>query len=119
MKPEQIDELMSILVKGLSLLEHEFRKLFADKLNSETRIKFLNTLKIFTYLIVEFTNFIEKKASKEAQDNDLLSTTLTKVLNSIFFSSLLTNLFVLIRKANAKNKTLSRTTIQATLTGLH
>ena len=65
---------MQILIKGINLLEVEFRKLFSEKLNQETRIKYLNTLKIHIYLIVEFTNHIEKKMSKEAQDNDLLST---------------------------------------------
>ncbi len=73
---------MQILIKGINLLEIEFRKLFAEKLNQETRVKYLNALKIYIYLIVEFTNHIEKKVSKEAQDNDLLSTSVaTKVRN--------------------------------------
>jgi hypothetical protein len=73
---------MQILTKGINLLEIEFRKLFAEKLNQETRVNYLNTLKIYIYLIVEFTNHIEKKVSKEAQDNDLLSTSVaTKVRN--------------------------------------
>ena len=70
---------MHLLIKGLNLLENEFRLLFVEKLNQEKRSKFLNTLKMFMYLIVEFTNFIEKKSSKEAQDIDLLSTTINKV----------------------------------------
>jgi hypothetical protein len=73
---------MQILTKGINLLEIEFRKLFAEKLNQETRVNYLNTLKIYIYLIVEFTNHIEKKVSKEAQDNDLLSPSVaTKVRN--------------------------------------
>jgi hypothetical protein len=84
LKSEQLDEILHLLIKGLNLLEIEFRKLFTEKLNQEIRIKFLNTLKMFTYLIVEFTNFIEKKIAKENTDIDLLSTTTTGTNNKVY-----------------------------------
>lgn len=78
LKSETIDEILHFLLKGLNLLELELRKLLTEKLNEETREKYLKTLKMFMYLIVEFSNFIEKKIIKEAQD-DILSTSTVRV----------------------------------------
>lgn len=71
MKIETIDEIVGMLIKGIQLLEADLHKALVDKMPNELRVKYLNTLKIFTFLIVEFSNFLEKKfiSSKE---NELL-----------------------------------------------
>ena len=42
------------------------------------RTKYLNVLKIFIYLTVEFTNHLEKK-QQSSKDNDILNSSNTKV----------------------------------------
>ncbi|CAF0903319.1 unnamed protein product [Brachionus calyciflorus] len=77
LKTETLDEIMKTLIKGLQLIESDLKKILSDKIPSETRIKYLNSLKILIYLTVEFSNFFEKKflTSKE---NDLLTQTNNK-----------------------------------------
>lgn len=74
LKTETLDEIMNILIRGLQLLESDLKKLLTDKISTDTRISYLNTLKILIYLTVEFSNFLEKKflSSKE---NELLTQT--------------------------------------------
>ena len=67
--------------KGLNMLELELKKILADKLVDDKRLEYLNTLKICTYLTVEFSNFMEKKTSKEAQNIDLLSSAVANKVN--------------------------------------
>ncbi len=71
MKDETLNELLNILLKGLQILESEIKKILHDRLTNDERVKYLNTLKIFIFLTIEFTNFMEKKYLK-AKDNDLL-----------------------------------------------
>ena len=52
-------------------LETDLKKLLNEKQSTEVRVKYLNTVKIFIYLIVEFSNFLEKKQLKD-KDSDLL-----------------------------------------------
>ena len=61
-----------MLIKGLSLLEIELKRVLSEKMPTDTRIKYLHTLKILIYLVVEFTNFCEKK-EQSSKDNDLLT----------------------------------------------
>jgi hypothetical protein len=63
-----------MLIKGMQLLEIDLKKAFGtgEKLSNDVRLKYLNTLKIFTFLIVEFANFLEKK-NVGSKDNDLMS----------------------------------------------
>jgi condensin complex subunit 1 len=71
LKSETIDEIINALIRGINLLEGELKKVLAEKVTNEVRIQYLNTLKMFIYLLVEFTDFMEKKqiGSKE---NDLM-----------------------------------------------
>ena len=73
MKQESIDEIVGMIIKGLDLLENDLRRLLNDKMASDTRVKYLNTLKILTYLMVEFTNHMEKK-QQSTNGNDHFST---------------------------------------------
>ena len=66
-----------MLMKGLSMLEIDLKRVLADKMSKETRCKYLNTLKILVYLVVEFSNYCEKK-QLAAKDNDLMPTAGTK-----------------------------------------
>ena len=73
MKQESIDEIVGMIIKGLDLLENDLRRLLNEKMASETRVKYLNTLKILTYLMVEFANHMEKK-QQSTKENDHFST---------------------------------------------
>jgi hypothetical protein len=76
LKMETIDEIFNCLTKGLGLLEIELKKNLNDKLTDESRLTYMKTIKIFIYLLVEYTNFVERKMVKASQD-DFLSTTMT------------------------------------------
>jgi hypothetical protein len=76
---ETIDEIFNCLTKGLGLLEIELKKSLNDKMTDELRLKYMKTTKIFVFLIVEFTSFIERKMVKASQDDFLSSTLPNKV----------------------------------------
>lgn len=80
LKTEILDEIMNILIRGLQLLESDMKKILAEKISSDTRISYLNSLKILIYLTVEFSNHLEKKflSSKE---NEILTQTQTNKVN--------------------------------------
>lgn len=78
LKDETIDELFTILIKSLQLLDGDLKKVLVDKITEEIRLKYLNTLKMATYLIVELSTFVEKKVCKET-NSDLLSQSTAKV----------------------------------------
>lgn len=60
-------------------LENDLKKkILVEKIPSDLRIKYLNALKIFIYLTVEFTNHYEKM-QKTSKDNDLLNGSTLKV----------------------------------------
>jgi hypothetical protein len=59
-------------MKALVLLEIDLKRVLNEKLTSEVRVSYLNTLKILTYLVVEFTNHMEKK-QQSSKENDFLS----------------------------------------------
>ena len=88
MKTESIDDILAMLIKGLVILENDLkRKILCEKVSNDMRTKYLNTLKIFTYLTVEFTNHLEKK-QQSSKDNDILNsstTTKVKIEKKIFF----------------------------------
>lgn len=54
------------------ILEGELKKILSEKQTTEIRVLYLNTVKIFIYLIVEFSSFLEKKQMKD-KDSDLMS----------------------------------------------
>ena len=60
-----------MLIKGIQMLEGELKRALADKLSNEDRVNYLKTLKILTFLIVEFSNFLEKKFIS-GKENELL-----------------------------------------------
>ncbi len=62
-----------MLMKALVLFEIDLKRVLNEKLTSEVRVSYLNTLKILTYLVVEFTNHMEKK-QQSSKENDFLST---------------------------------------------
>ena len=72
LKQETLDEILHLLIKGMTMLEADLKKILNDKLASDLRIKYLNTLKMFMYLTVEFTNFVEKQQTS-SKDGDLLA----------------------------------------------
>ena len=84
LKPETIDEILNTLIKGLVMLENDLKKVLNDKLTNEVRVKHLNTLKMFTYLTIEFTNCLEKKQAN-AKDGDFLASSAGKVNTFSFF----------------------------------
>jgi hypothetical protein len=63
----------------LQLLDGDLKKVLGDKINEEVRLKYLNTLKMATYLIVELSTFVENKVCKET-NSDLLSQSVSKVI---------------------------------------
>jgi condensin complex subunit 1 len=74
LKQENLDELMSMLIRGLLMLEIELKKALSEGIrNSEQRVRYLNTLKMFVYLSVELANHMEKKQSS-SKENDLMPT---------------------------------------------
>ncbi len=79
MKTESIDDILVMLIKGLVILENDLgRKILCEKISNDMRTKYLNVLKIFIYLTVEFTNHLEKK-QQSSKDNDILNSSNTKV----------------------------------------
>ena len=56
----------------MNILEGDLKKILSEKQTTEVRVKHLNTVKIFIYLIVEFSSFLEKKQAKD-KDSDLMS----------------------------------------------
>ncbi|RNA14671.1 condensin complex subunit 1, partial [Brachionus plicatilis] len=90
LKTEILDEIMNILIRGLQLLESDMKKILAEKISSDTRISYLNSLKILIYLTVEFSNHLEKKflSSKE---NEILTQTQTNKKTSKKTTSKKTN----------------------------
>lgn len=72
LKQETIDEILHLLIKGMTLLEADLKKILGEKLATDLRIKYLNSLKMFMYLTVEFTNFVEKQQTS-SKDGDLLA----------------------------------------------
>jgi hypothetical protein len=74
LKPETLDEIINTLVKGLDILENELKKVLSDKLTNEIRIKYLNTLKMITFLIIEFTTHVEK-IQMGSKENELMPMT--------------------------------------------
>ncbi len=69
-------------MKALVLLETDLKRILNDKLTAEVRVNYLNTLKILTYLVVEFTNHMEKK-QQSSKENDFLpaGSKVTKTVN--------------------------------------
>ena len=61
------------------ILEGDLKKILNEKQPTDIRVKYLNTVKIFIYLIVEFSNFLEKKQIS-AKDSDLVPSAGGKVL---------------------------------------
>jgi len=79
MKTESIDDILVMLIRGLVILENDLgRKILCEKISNDMRTKYLNVLKIFIYLTVEFTNHLEKK-QQSSKDNDILNSSNTKV----------------------------------------
>ena len=61
-----------MIKKSLELLENDLKRYLNEKMASDVRVKYLNTLKILTYLVVEFTNYMEKK-QQNSKENDHFS----------------------------------------------
>lgn len=61
LKIETIEEIVNMLIRGIQMLESELKKALADKLPNELRVQYLDTLKVLTFLIVEFSTILEKK----------------------------------------------------------
>jgi hypothetical protein len=81
LKPETLDEILNTLIKGLIILENELKKVLSEKLTNDVRVKYLNTLKMITFLIIEFTTHVEK-IHMGSKENELMPMT-NKVL--LFF----------------------------------
>jgi hypothetical protein len=65
-----------MLVRGLQVFEAELKKNLGnsgERLATDQRITYLNTLKILVFLTIEFANFLEKK-HLTAKDADLMPT---------------------------------------------
>lgn len=71
LKIETIEEIVTMLIRGVQMLESELKKALEEKLPNDLRVKYLNTLKILTFLIVEFSSFLEKKFIS-CRDNELV-----------------------------------------------
>ena len=93
LKPETLDEILNTLIKGLIILEGDLKKVLTEKQTTEIRVRYLNTVKIFIYLIVEFSNFMENKQVKE-KDSDLMPIAGGKVRRQISRSHFQAALFV-------------------------
>ena len=72
LKASVVDDILSMLHQGVVLLETDLRRMLVDKLSSEQRVKYLHTLKMFVYLLVEFATIAEKKHTS-ARETDLMS----------------------------------------------
>jgi condensin complex subunit 1 len=73
MKAESIDDILTMLLRGLVMLENDLKtKVLVEKISNDIRIKYLNTLKIVMYLTFKLTNHFEKKL-QSSKDHDLLN----------------------------------------------
>ena len=72
LKEGTVDEVIHILIRALLNLEADLKKILADKIANEQRIKYLKLVKMVFYLTIEFTNHMEKKHQSN-KDNDLFA----------------------------------------------
>lgn len=78
MKPESIDDILTMLLRGLVFLENDLKKkILVEKVSNDLRVKYLNTLKMYIYLTIEFSNYMEKR-QQTSKDNDLLNSSTVK-----------------------------------------
>lgn len=79
MKMESIDDILTMLLRGMIMLETDLKKkILVEKVSNDVRVKYLHTLKIFIYLLVEISNHLEKK-QQISKDNDILNSSTAKV----------------------------------------
>ena len=66
-----MSEIINFILRGLQILEQELKRLLVGSgglASSEQRVQYLNTLKIFMFLAIEFTTYLEKKHQSGAKD---------------------------------------------------
>jgi condensin complex subunit 1 len=73
LKAETIDEILQMLVKSLQLFESEVKKVINDKISQDNRVTLLTTLKMLTFLTVEFITFVEKLQMSSNDANNVFT----------------------------------------------